>query len=76
MIAIAPSPFERWAKNQGYDTVPAVLPAPNRTYADRDTQAVFDAWNARGSDFARMFTESALETEALRERIRKLAGMK
>ncbi len=70
MIALAPFPFERWAKDHGYDAVPAVLPAPNRTYADRDAQAVFDAWNARGSHFARMLTESTLETEALRDRRR------
>jgi hypothetical protein len=31
-----------------------VLPGPDRTYADRQTQAVFDAWNAGAARVARM----------------------
>ena len=46
MMTASHSPFEQWAQDNGYNTAPAVLPAANRTYADRDTQAVFDAWNA------------------------------
>jgi hypothetical protein len=75
MIALAPSPFELWAKREGYDTAPAMLPAANRTYADRDTQAVFDAYNRGAGDTARMMTESTLETPALRERIKTLADL-
>jgi hypothetical protein len=59
----------------GYDIFPAVVPTANRTYADRQTQAAFDAWNAGVQSLARMLTESTLETQALREHIRKLAGM-
>jgi hypothetical protein len=66
--------FEDWAKDHGYNTAPAVLPAANRVYADRDTQAAFDAWNAGAASVARMITESTLETEALREKLLKLAG--
>jgi hypothetical protein len=43
--------FEQWAASRGYDIAPAVLPAENRLYADRQTQAAFDAWNA-GAAFA------------------------
>ena len=43
IVNIAPSQFEIWAPTHGYDTAPAVLPAANRVYADRDTQAAFDA---------------------------------
>jgi len=56
MIALAPSPFEQWAQDNGYNIAPAVLPAPNRTYADRDTQAVFDAWNAGAEENSRVLT--------------------
>jgi hypothetical protein len=73
VIAPAPSPFELWAKREGYDIAPAVLPAENRTYADPDTQKLYEAWNGGQRSLARMLTESTLETEALRERIRDLA---
>ncbi len=69
MISLALSPFEIWAKREGYNIAPAVLPAENRIYAERDTQAAFDAWNGCGRYFARMLTESTLETEALREKL-------
>lgn len=74
MIALAPSAFELWAKSEGYDTAPAVLPAADRIYADHQTQAAYDAWNAGSANTARMFTESTLETEALREKILALTG--
>ncbi len=74
MIATAPYPFEIWASSEGYDIAPAVLPGANRTYADRDTQAALEAWNAGAQSVARMVTESTLETEALRERIQTLAS--
>ena len=69
-----PSPFEVWASANGYDTAPAVLPAANRIYADRSTQAVFEAWNAGCRYVAMIVTDSTLETAALIDRIRKLAG--
>ncbi len=69
MIAPASCPFEQWAQDNGYNTAPAVLPAANRAYADRDTQAAFDAWNGCGRYLARMITESTLETAALREKL-------
>jgi hypothetical protein len=75
MIQPSPSPFEQWASSRGYEIAPAVLPAANRVYADRETQAAFDAWNAGAASVARMLTESTLETEALRERIKALAGV-
>jgi hypothetical protein len=53
---------------------PAVLPADNRDYADAQTQAAFDAWSAGAGHVARMITESTLEAEALREKMRELAG--
>jgi hypothetical protein len=73
MIAIAPSPFEQWAITHQYDTAPAVVPTPDRRYADRNTQAAFDAWNAGEKNVARKLTESTLETEALQEKIQALA---
>jgi len=63
MISLAPSPFEVWAEREGYNIAPAVLPAPNRTYADRDTQAVFEAWNA-GKKHALTATIGELKAEA------------
>jgi hypothetical protein len=38
MISLAPPTFELWAPDHGYDIAPIVVPAVNRTYADRDTQ--------------------------------------
>lgn len=74
-ISLAPSAFEQWATKHQYDVAPAVLPAENRVYADSQTQAAFDAWNAGAAHVARMLTESTLETPALRERIRQLARL-
>jgi hypothetical protein len=71
--AIAPSAFEVWATSEGYNTAPAVLPCPLRQYADRGTQKAFVAWNAGGSIVAQMVTESTLETEALRDKLKALA---
>ena len=73
MIAIAASPFDVWASAHGYNTAPAVAPIPTRTYADRDTQATFDAWNAGAAHLARMLTESTFETEALRQKLLAIA---
>ncbi len=74
MIALAPSPFEVWAEGEGYDIAPAVSPSPIRQYADPQTQAVFNAWNASARVVAQMVTESTLETEALREKLLAIAG--
>jgi hypothetical protein len=76
MVALAPSAFELWAYANGYDTAPAVFPAADRIYADRQTQAAFDAWKAGSANTAQMLTESTLETEPLRERIKGLACSK
>jgi hypothetical protein len=69
------TPFDVWAKRAGYDIAPAVSPISARTYADRDTQAVFDAWNSGAASVACMLTESTLETDPLRELIRKLTDL-
>jgi hypothetical protein len=69
MIALAPSPFEVWAKREGYDTAPAVVPCPIRQYADRATQEAFRVWKASAANTARMVTETTLDTEALREKL-------
>jgi hypothetical protein len=45
-LAIAPTAFDDWARTRGYNVAPAVLPAPDRIYADRQTQEAFDVWNA------------------------------
>jgi len=74
MIALARSPFELWATNEGYDIAPVVPPADGRVYADRQTQAVYEAYNAGAASVARRLTESTLETPALIEHIRRLAG--
>ena len=74
MIALTQSAFERWAADNGYDIAPDTLPVENRVYADHDTQAAFDARNAGAGHVARMLTESTLETEAPREKIRQMAG--
>jgi len=41
---------------------------------DSRTQDVYEAFTGGQASVARMLTESTLETPALRERIRKLAG--
>jgi hypothetical protein len=69
------SPFDVWAKREGCDIAPAVSPVPARTCVDRDTQAVFDAWNSGAASVARMLTESTLETDPLRELICKLTDL-
>jgi hypothetical protein len=74
MIHLAPSPFELWAKERGYDITPAVLP-DSRVYADSRTQELYEAWRDGASTVARMLTESTLETPALRDKIRELAGI-
>jgi hypothetical protein len=73
MITLAPSPFELWAHVNGYNTAPAVASSDLRTYADRDTQAAFEAWNAGAAHVARMVTQTTLETEALREKLLAIA---
>jgi hypothetical protein len=70
-----PLPFDEWASAHGYDITPAVSPTNIRKYADRDTQAVFDARSAGTQRVAKMLTESTLETPALIDRIRRLPGM-
>lgn len=73
-MKLAPTPFEQWASSRGYDVAPAVVPAADRTYADSRTQEVYEAWRSGGGTVARMLAESTIETEALREKIRGLAG--
>ena len=73
MINLAPSPFEVWAAREGYDTAPAVVPTDIRTYADRDTQAAYEAYKAGAADTARVVTDSTLETEPLREKLLAIA---
>ena len=73
MITHAPSPFEQWAAREGCNIAPAAVPAPDRRYADRDTQAAFDAWDAGCRYVAMIMTEFTLEAEALREKIQPLA---
>jgi len=73
-MQIASSPFEQWAAREGYDITPAVSPCPARAYADSRTQEVFEAWNACAAHFARMLTESTIETPALVEKVRGTAG--
>jgi hypothetical protein len=75
-LKIAPSAFELWAAENQYNIASAVFPVADCVYADRHTQAAFDAWNAGAASGSRMLTESTLETEAFREKIRQLAGMK
>jgi hypothetical protein len=72
-LKLAPSPFEAWEIREGYDIAPAVLPAANRTYADRQTQVVYEAYKACAADTARIVTQSTLETEALREKLTAIA---
>jgi hypothetical protein len=43
---LAPTAFEQFASKRGHDITPAVLPAPDRVYADRQTQELFETWNA------------------------------
>jgi hypothetical protein len=73
-ISLAPFPVELFAADRGYEIAPAVSPIPERIYADRGTQDVFDALNASAASIAMMLTESTLETEALREKLLALAG--
>ena len=69
MISLAPSAFEVWAAREGYNVAPAVSPCPLRQYAERDTQAAYEAWRAGAAHTARMVTDSTLEAEALREKL-------
>jgi len=52
---------------------PRVSPDSLRVYADRGTQDAFDIWNAGAAHVARMVTESALEIEALRDKLKAIA---
>jgi len=70
---LSPSSFENFAKDNGYNIAPAVSPVPARTYADRQTQEAFDAFNAGAQSVARMLNWSTLETEALREKLLAIA---
>lgn len=74
MIQLAPSPFEQFAADKGYDLTPAVSPTDLRIYADARTQEAYEIWQAGAASVARMLTESTLDTPALREKIRALAG--
>jgi hypothetical protein len=65
---------EIWAKSEGYDIAPTVVPPAIRQYPDLRTQGVYEAWNASLANTARMQTGSNLETEALREKIFLLAS--
>jgi hypothetical protein len=76
MIALAPSAFEVWAAREGYNIAPAVSPISTRIYADLQTQTAFDIWNASAAHVARMVTDSTLETEALRDKLKALACAK
>ena len=71
---LAPSPFEQFAAERQLDIAPAVFPDSTRVYADMRTQTAFECWNGGAAHLARALTESTFETEALRERIRKLAS--
>jgi len=73
-LALAPTPFERWAIEHQYDITPAVPPALDRVYADSETQAACKAWAAGAQHGARMLQDSTFETEAFREKMRDLAG--
>jgi hypothetical protein len=72
-LRLISSPFEQTAIALGYDITSAVSPIPTRIYADMQTQAAFDAWNAGAAHVARMITESTLETEALRDKLKAIA---
>jgi hypothetical protein len=73
VLTLVTSPFTRWAEAYGYNITPAVAQSDLRTYADRDTQAAYEAWNAGAANVARMVTESTLETEVLREKLLAIA---
>ena len=62
-----------WENLSNDRSYPPVFPDSTRIYADMKTQTAFEFWNAGAAHLARMLTESTIETEALRERIRKLA---
>ena len=72
-LAIAPIAFDEWARTRGYNLAPAVLPAPDRIYADRQTQEAFDVWSAAVARVARVFANSTIETDAFITRLRGLA---
>jgi hypothetical protein len=74
-VSLIPTPFELFATRHGYDLTPAVSPTDIRIYADVRTQNAYEAWRDGASTVARMITESTLETPALREKIRELAGL-
>src|SRR5580692_827640 len=63
MIAVASFPFEQWAIDNQCDVTPAVVPAKNRVYADRQTQVAFDVWNA-GKQHAPTASIGELKKEA------------
>ena len=75
VIAIGQTPFELWASTHHYDIASSVSPIPTRVYADRQTQAACDAFNAGAASVARMFFNSTFETEDFREKMRALAGV-
>jgi hypothetical protein len=71
---LAPNPFEQFASDNQYDITPAVVPAENRVYADRQTQAAYEAWLDGARYVARMHFDSTFNTEAFRDKIREFMG--
>ena len=64
--------FEQFAVDRSTTSL-AVHPSGIRVFADSRTQEILEAYRAGAASAARMFTESNLDTEALREKIRDLA---
>jgi site-specific recombinase len=62
LAKLAPTIFEQFASERGHDIAPAVLPAPDRVYADRQTQELFETWNAGAATLARTLMESTFES--------------
>lgn len=64
LAKLAPTRFEQFASERGHDTAPAVLPGPDRVYADRQTQELFETWNAGAATLAKTLMESTFESPA------------
>jgi len=73
-IRLARSPFDQFASDRGYDVALAVLPAPDRVYADRQTQAAYEAWLDGARYVTRMHFDSTFNTETSRDKIREFMG--
>jgi hypothetical protein len=73
-ISILPTPFELWASSTATTLPPPRFPPETASMRIAARRKHMRPWQAGASSVARMLTDSTIDTEALREKIRGLAG--